>query len=338
MPFRICTIGCGSMAAYVHGPSYRKYASLRDDVVLAACCDLDGGRAETFRKTFGFARSYTDVNTMLEKETPDAVCLVVPERLTASLAVAVIERGVPLLTEKPPGLTAEETRRMLSAARRRAVPVRVAFNRRTMPLVDELRRRLAAHPDPSDIQHIRYDFYRVGRADADFSTTAIHGIDAARFLAGSDYASVRFRYQSVPGYSAEVVNIYMDCEFQSGASAFLSFCPATGILAERATVHAGNQSYFLQLPVAGSADGSGRLAQYSGGRLASESTGPDDLEHYVASGFYRENESFFDDVRAGTIQDGDLASALQSVELMECIRNRLPSYTHLSEGGREGHG
>ena len=39
---------------------------------------------------------------------------------------------------------------------------------------------------------------RVDRRDPDFSVTAIHGIDAVRFLARSDYAHVRFRYQEHP--------------------------------------------------------------------------------------------------------------------------------------------
>ena len=38
------------------------------------------------------------------------------------------------------------------------------------------------------LRHVHYEMTRVDRRDPDFSTTAIHGIDAVRFLAGSDYA------------------------------------------------------------------------------------------------------------------------------------------------------
>ena len=39
---------------------------------------------------------------------------------------------------------------------------------------------------------------RVERRDPDFSTTAIHGLDAVRYLAGADYAEARFRYRELP--------------------------------------------------------------------------------------------------------------------------------------------
>ena len=62
------------------------------------------------------------------------------------------------------------------------MPHQVAFNRRYTPLVVELKRRLAG----ATIQHIDCQFYRVGRTGSDFTTTAIHGIDTVRFLAGCD--------------------------------------------------------------------------------------------------------------------------------------------------------
>jgi len=194
MTFKICTIGCGSMASHVHGPSYRAYAALHDDTVLAACCDLDEGKAERFREAFGFRKRYRDIDTMLDAEKPDAVCLVAPERLTARLSMQVMDKGYPLLMEKPPGLDVAETTAMIETAERVGVATQVAFNRRYMPLVRQLKRQLEKRFLPSDIQHIRYDFYRIGRLDDDFAATAIHGVDAVKFIAGSDYANVRFHY------------------------------------------------------------------------------------------------------------------------------------------------
>jgi len=95
--FKICSIGCGSLAFEAHGPSFRKYAALHPDAVLAACCDIDGQKAAGFRERFGFKRYYTDMPEMLDKERPDAVCLIVPVKLTAGLSVKVMEKGYPLL-------------------------------------------------------------------------------------------------------------------------------------------------------------------------------------------------------------------------------------------------
>ncbi len=330
MTFRVCSIGCGSMAAHVHGPSYRKYAALHSDVVLAACCDLDGTKAEKFMNVFGFRRYYTDMKVMLDTERPDAVCLVVPEHLTAQISGKIMEQGYPVLMEKPPGLNREETLRMIQTADRYNVSTQVAFNRRYMPLVQELKEILTKQFSPTGIQHIHYDFYRVGRLDTDFSATAIHGIDTVKFLAGSDYAHIRFHYQSIPGCSPEVVNITLDCEFESGTKAELSFFPVSGVLLERATVHLHNHTFFLNLPVGNSIDYPGRLMHYHTGKLILDKSGAelsDEAELFTTSGFYHENFLFFEDIRAGRKPAGDLRSALQSVEIADCIRNRKVEYS-----------
>src|SRR5690242_16205539 len=99
--FRIATVGCGGMATTGHGPAYARYAATRAGTVLVACCDLDPERAETFRARFGFARAYTDLDVMLDRERPGAVALVAPVDRTCDLACRILERGIPLLTEKP---------------------------------------------------------------------------------------------------------------------------------------------------------------------------------------------------------------------------------------------
>ncbi|MDR0311802.1 MAG: signal peptidase I, partial [Acidobacteriota bacterium] len=39
---------------------------------------------------------------------------------------------------------------------------------------------------PKEIQYIGCDFFRYNRKDSEFFTTAIHGIDAVRYIAGAD--------------------------------------------------------------------------------------------------------------------------------------------------------
>ncbi len=329
MAFRICTIGCGAMATRGHGPAYARYAATHPDTVLAACCDLDGTRAARFAATFGFARHYTDLEAMLAAERPDAVCLVVPETLTCELSCRILAQGYPLLMEKPPGRTVEELDRMLAVARRSGAPTQVAFNRRYMPLVRVLKRLLAEGTGPAGIQHIAYDLTRVGRADPDFSLTAIHGVDAVRFLAASDYRHIRFHYRELPALGPGVANIGMDCTMVSGATAHLQFSPLAGVVVERATVHAHDHSFFLHLPVWSTFDGLGRLQHLYRGELALDLAGadlPDRAEDVAANGFYDENAAFFDDLRAGRRPAGDLAGARQSVAVAQCIRERQSEY------------
>ena len=124
MSFKICAVGCGGMAKAGHGPAFRKYALEHPEVTLAACCDIDAGRAEAFRKEFGFTRSYTCWEDMLRDEKPDAVSLIVPVNLTEELTVQMLRRRIPVILEKPPGMNREQTLRMAEEADRTGTPTR----------------------------------------------------------------------------------------------------------------------------------------------------------------------------------------------------------------------
>ena len=329
MSFRICVVGCGSMSSSGHGPSLAQYAATHPDTVLAACCDLDATRAQNYREAFGFARHDTDMAAMLEREKPDAVCLIAPVSLTCELSCRIMELGYPLIMEKPPGMTVAETDRLIAVAARTKVPNQVAFNRRYTPLLRDLKRILTEEFRPDLIQHLRYDFVRVGRTDADFSTTAIHGIDTVRFLAGSDYRRIRFHYQAFPPLGPAVANILMDCEFASGATAILSFCPVAGVVIERATVHLHDHTFFLEVPIRGAYDAAGRLRHLHKSEVRLDVTGSDvspAAEWYELSGFYGENAAFLDDLRAGRRPAGDLQSGRQAVAVAQCLRERRAEY------------
>ena len=105
---RLCQIGCGEHSRVAHGPSQRRLVAEQRDLLLAGCCDIEGTRAESFRAEFGYARAYTDPVAMLDAERPDAVVVVVPVERAVEVGSLVLERGVPLLLEKPPGSTVAE--------------------------------------------------------------------------------------------------------------------------------------------------------------------------------------------------------------------------------------
>ena len=82
------------------------------------------------------------------------------------------------------------------------------------------------------VEHVRCDFYRSERMDADFSTTRIHGIDAIRHLAGGTYQEAQFCYQDLQR-EKPTCNIYMNARFDNGVFGVVSFIPSTGALFER---------------------------------------------------------------------------------------------------------
>jgi len=324
-------IGCGEHAESSHGPTQARYAATHLGTDLAACCDLDAGRAERHRQGYGFARAYTDVEAMLDAEKPDAAVLAVPVHLTAAVGAPLLARGLPLLIEKPPGQTVQEVDALIAAAERSRPPVphQVAFNRRFVPVVAEARRRLAAIGPPGSVQHVHYEMTRVDRRDPDFSTTAIHGLDAVRFLAGADYAQARFRYREQPDLGPGVANMFVDAVLTSGATAQLAFCPTAGALVERATVHAGAHTLFLRIPMWGPLDSPGHLQHVDRGQVVADLLG-DRLggaaEACVLGGFYGEYEAFLGDLAAGRTPSPSLRESRQSVEIAECLRRRDPEF------------
>ena len=314
---KLCVVGCGHISA-MHGPAFARCAVEEPSLELAACCDPDLARADAFAGRYGFARRYADMEQMLAQERPDAAVLLTPVSLTARLSVELIRRRIPVLLEKPPGLNTAETEQIIRAAQKTGTPHMVAFNRRHMPLVRRLRELTAGER----VCFAEYAFYRVNRLDADFSTTAIHGVDTVRFLCRSDYRRVRFTYQ--PAGELGATNIFLDCEMESGALARLSFLPCTGVLAERATLHVENKLYYAALPVSGSVDGDGLLLRAENGRV--EKWPGEAQSEAEAGGFYGENRAFLQCVRAGIQPEDDAQSGLQAVEIADCIRRRAEEY------------
>jgi predicted dehydrogenase len=325
---KVCLVGCGEHATSSHGPSLSAYRAAHPGLSLAGCCDVDPERARAFAVRFGFGRAYHEAGAMLDAEKPDAVLLVVPDTRTAELGCLVLSRGVPLLLEKPPGRTVEDVDGMLAAAHRAdgsRVPHQVAFNRRHAPLVRALHERIDALGGPAAVQHVRYEMVRVDRRDPDFSTTAIHGLDAVRYLAGAGYARARVSYQDLPALGPGVANIFVEATLASGATAHLSFCPVAGVVVERACVHALDHTLFLEVPMWAGFDAPGRLQHLDRGVLVEEVRG-EAAEPFVQGGFATEVAAFLDGVREGRPLAPDLAESRQSLELAEVLRARREEF------------
>ena len=324
MSFKICAIGCGDMATVGHGPSFRKYALENPDVTLAGCCDLDFTKADAFRSSFGFDSAYSDVDQMLKTEKPDAVSLMVPPAVTAPLTTKLLQAGIPVILEKPPGLNREETLGLMEVAAQTGTPHQVAFNRRYMPMVQ---RFLELRQGRQDL-FWQYDFYRSDRHDKDFSTTSIHGIDTVRYLAGKPYRQVQFHYYPNPVDSTLAPIITLDFELVDGAKGRITFNPGSGICAERCYMHGTNELIYAALPyhgINGSMDGSGSILVTEKNKVVLREDAQEE-EFFVSNGFYGENAHFFDCIRNGIRPAGDIASGLQAVEIAQCIRYRQECY------------
>ncbi|NTV35486.1 MAG: Gfo/Idh/MocA family oxidoreductase, partial [Anaerolineaceae bacterium] len=285
MPIKIAVIGCGWVSKTCHGPAYRLAADRFKNIELVACCDTDSVRAEEFRSLFGFQRAYASYREMLDAENPSMVCLNVPPNLTCEIGTEILQRGYPLLAEKPPGLHVKEVDQLMETAIKHNVANMVAFNRRHMPLMMELKSQLNEH----SFGHIDYQLARIGRVNEDFSITAIHAIDSVRFLAGSDYKEIRFSYRSHPTLGINVVDFHLDCVLANGITASIDINPVAGLNIERATIQGDNRSFLLHCN--NGFDAPGSLKIFDGGKCVldlngTEFSGTD--KAFVLDGFYNE--------------------------------------------------
>lgn len=326
--FRICLIGCGGMTRNGHGPSCKKYAEEHENTVLAACCDINIEAAENACKEFGFKKAYTDYIEMVEKEKPDVVMAITPVFLTKEVSTKLLDMKIPVILEKPPGMDADETMAIHNAAIKNNTPARAAFNRRYTPLVRALKDEIEKSGSP--VLDVSCMFVRVGREDDDFSTTAIHGIDTVKFLSGSEYKDVSFRYNDIIHGGKTVTNIQLSAVMENGATASATFLPCGGCVVERISVTTTDHTFFLFLPVWGGADAPGKLVCMKGGAEYKTIEGGDLVGEYSlheSNGFYDESASFFDLLRAGERPESDVITGKTSVEIAHFIRQRKDKYT-----------
>ncbi len=75
------------------------------------------------------------VADMVESGDVDAVIVAAPAHLNGDVAIHAIERGIPVLLEKPPALSSAGVMNLHETARRTGSKVMVAFNRRFNPLI-----------------------------------------------------------------------------------------------------------------------------------------------------------------------------------------------------------
>lgn len=131
---KIAVIGGGRHSCGSHLPSLTRYAFQHpDEISLVAFCDASHQVAADIAGKYGFHRCYTDIGEMLAQEGLDGCIAITPVTETTDVAKQVISAGVPLLMEKPPGRTPDETKDICELTSQTNTPVMVSMNRRFHP-------------------------------------------------------------------------------------------------------------------------------------------------------------------------------------------------------------
>jgi len=278
---RLAVLGAGAHSQGNHLPALARYAAEHPgEVELVALCDLRGAHAQEMAARYGFARAYTDLGEMLRAEQPDGVVAVTPIAVTHTIATQVIEAGVPLLMEKPPGATPAEAREIVDRVAQRGAKVMVSMNRRFDP-------GLCVALDwwgGRSIEYVRGTIVRVDRREPDFMYgTAIHPLDTLRAVAG-DVSECQFETRTVDGVRWYVAGM----TFTSGAMGALEVLPNAGSNAEVYEWFGGGCRALVR---AGGID-AGTVRCWQGGTLVIDSEPARDEPTYVKNGAYDETRAF----------------------------------------------
>ena len=291
---RLALVGCGEHSRLSHATPLARYAALNaGELELVAACDLNLDRAREFCSEFGFARPYSDLETMLSKESVDGCVCVMPMERIVDKAVMLLEREIPSVIEKPLGVTRAESERLAEVARRTGTPHMVSVNRRFMPYLNQARswaRSIAP------LQYVRATQVRHARDEPDFIwSTAIHVLDALRHVAGevSEFQTEVRKPAAQAGLSTTWYVVSL--RFESGASGRIEVLPTAGMVEEsyelfgegfRARVVAGSG---VQRSLHGWRNGELALEEYS------SETEPEDLRN----GAYEEVVEFVRALKTG---------------------------------------
>ena len=293
-PLRAVQIGAGSFCQEFHAPTLRRLASAAAPrISLEGVCDLDLQRALGFVREFGYARAFDDFARMIGEVQPDIVYCMVQPTATAGVVERLLPLGIPLFTEKPPGVTVAQAERLAALAAEYKVLNYVAFNRRAMPGVLRLKQWSQEH---GPIRYARADMLRNRRLESFFGLeTAIHALDCLRFLCGN-VVGVETRPRPYPGGAARDFQVRL-C-FDTGVTADLAVLVDCGIIPEQYLIHVQNQMMEVTLgaPYSSAFCPAGEKA-YRDNAVALDS--PASSDPLVTGGFAGEHDLFLDAVESG---------------------------------------
>lgn len=191
---RIGVVGAGAVAQH----HLKALASLPNVKIAALASRGEERRLETAR-TFSIGKTYAASTEMLAHESLDALFVLVSADQVYPVTLECLSAGIPLLIEKPAGLTSHETSDIAARAAAKKIPVMVGYNRRFYSNIkaglDAVLERGPLLGVTAEIPERIAQVASSGKFSEDMVAKWLilnntHGIDLLRFLGGSDIAHV----------------------------------------------------------------------------------------------------------------------------------------------------
>jgi predicted dehydrogenase len=192
---RFAIVGCGLIGQ-------KRARSFKDRHCVTVASDVIPARAESMASQWDHARAVADWKSAVESPDVDAVIVATTNDFLATVTLAAIEAGRPVIVEKPAARNTRELAPVIELARRKRVHVQVGFNHRYHPAFVKAREIFTAGA-LGELMFIRARYGHGGRIGYDREWRAnpevagggelldqgVHLIDLARWFLG-DFTSV----------------------------------------------------------------------------------------------------------------------------------------------------
>ena len=245
---RVAVIGCGG-----RGRGHMKILSEFEDTDIVAICDPVESARNNAGDTFNVSKRYRTIETLLDKETLDAIFVATPAHLNGEAAAPCLERGVNTLLEKPPGMHVQETINLRDTAKKTGAKAMVGWNRRFHPIIVETSQRVKARGNVTQlVGEFHKSITRLAQSgkfpehlmDNMFLETPIHALDTLRAIAEADV-------QEVHSVVQRTISDYKDVHaalilFDNGCVAQLIANYTTDARLERYEIHGRDISAYLE--------------------------------------------------------------------------------------------
>jgi len=309
---RLALIGAGGMANRVHYPSLAEM----DDVELVGLCDIVEDKLNETADKFGIEKRYSDYKLMLDETEPDGVYILMPPHHLFDLVIHSLQQKLHVFIEKPPGITAEQTRQMANLAEENGCLTMTGFNRRFIPAFRKCRDMVR---DVNPLNQCVSTFYKYHTAGPYYNGAteiltcdAVHAVDALRFM-GGDVVKVAARVRNL-GMKFDTRFTAL-LEFASGAVGVLLANWQTGGREHTFEMHAAGISCFInpdeQIIV--NRDGERKAEVFTPQEVAES----DDNRIYY--GFFHQSRHFVDCIQKGQEAETCFRDAAKTMELVDRI-------------------
>lgn len=223
---RVGIIGCGGVAIS-HLDGYKN-----NGLLPVAFADISKERAEALAQDSGAARAYSSSDELLDSGI-DAISLCTPPNMHREVALAALERGIHVLSEKPLAGTLADSLAIEEAAAKSRAILMMAFRHRFLPAHQKMRDLIqsgelgkivlfrnifgGSAPEMKD----KWFSQRAIAGGGTLMDTSIHGVDLFRFYCGEVTGSCGQIAKAFEGTDVEDSGI-LSLRAESGALGLLA--------------------------------------------------------------------------------------------------------------------